>query len=182
MFSPPADVPSREYFLGAREAVERLAWLMERNNVLRDANSAEALAAYLDLNPKRPDYYQRLTGLLSDTTRKREATAMGDNLKLAIALQTADVYERAQMLILLAEDVQSDAAIVANMELGKLAMRIREAPVIRLVGGLKTPEEYFKIVRAAPPNPYQRKADELLAFLAARPTTRPAQVISSGRI
>ncbi len=171
MFTLPADVPSREYFLGAREAVERLAWLMERNNVLRDANSAEALAAYLDLNPKRPDYYQRLASLLSDTTTKREATAMGDNLKLGVALNTPNPYERTEMLIQLAKDERTDAAITANFELGLIALKPAEAPARVLIKDLKTAEEYFRIVIAAPPNPYQHEAARLLASLATRAKT-----------
>mgnify|MGYP001488237628 CR=1 FL=1 len=67
---------------------------------------------------------------------------------------------------LLLMDERTDAAIIANFELGKLAMRTAEAPDIgRLVKGLKTPEEYFRIVIAAPENPYQQKAAELLASL-----------------
>jgi hypothetical protein len=168
MFSPPADVPSRDYFRGAREAVERLVWLMERNHVLTDANSAEALGAYLELNPKQPDYYRRLTGLLSDTTRKREATAMGDNLKLAVALNTPNLYERTEMLIQLAKDERTDAAITANFELGLIALKPAEAPARPLMTDLKTAEEYFRIIIAAPPNPYQQEAARLLASLASR--------------
>lgn len=174
MFSPATDVPDRDYYRGALEAVERLVWLMEQNGVrveygkLADANSAEALAAYLDVNPKRPDHYKRLSALLSPAAGRREGTAMGDNLKLAVALQTADIYERAGMLIQLSRDERTDAAIVANFELGKLALRTAEAPAIALVKDLKTPEEYFRTVIAAPPNPYQQKAAELLTALAAR--------------
>jgi hypothetical protein len=107
--------------------------------------------------------------LLNDPARKRERTALGDNIKLAIALQTPNVYERAEMLVQLARDERTDAAIVANFELGKLALRTAEAPVINLVDGLKTPEEYFRIILAAPPNPYQQKAAEMLASMAIKP-------------
>jgi len=168
MFAPPTDVPSREYFLGAKEAVERLLWLVEENRVLTDPNSAEALGAYLAVNPKLPDYFQRLGSLLSDKTRQRERTAMGDNLKLAVALQTPDLYERADQLIQLAKDERTDAAIVANFELGKFALRTAEDPARLLIQDLKTPEQYFQIVIAAPPNPYRQKAAKLLASLATR--------------
>ena len=97
---------------------------------------------------------------------------MGDNIKLAIALQTPNVYERAEMLIQLARDERTDSAIVANFELGKLALRTAEAPAIGLVEGLKTPQEYFRTVIAAPANPYKRRAAELLVSLAARPRER----------
>jgi len=166
MFFQPAEVPSRDYYRGALEAVEQLAWLMSRNNVLNDPNAAEALGAFVDINPKLPDYAPRIGQLLSDPAKARESTNLGDNIKLAVALQTPNVYERAEMLMALAKDERTDAAIVANFELGKLAMRTAEAPNInQLVKGLKTPEKYFRIVIAAPENPYQRKAAELLAGL-----------------
>jgi len=174
MFSPPADVPPPDYYRQAVESVERLVWLMRQNDVrvedgkLVDANSAEALAAYLDLNPKEADYYKRLVGLLDDPRAKRESSAMGDNLKLAVARHTPDLYERADMLIQLARDERTDGAIVANFELGKLALRTAEDPAVVLIKDLKTPEEYFRIVIAAPPNPYQQKAAEMLASLTAR--------------
>jgi hypothetical protein len=171
IFSPPADVPSRAYFRGAAEAVERLLWLMEQNHVLSDPNSAEALGAYLDLDPGRPDYYSRLKDLL-DPKKGREKTPMGDNLKLAVALQTPNVYDRAEMLVELARDERTDAAIVANFELGKLALQTAQFRVIRLVTGVMTPEEHLNIVIAAPPNPYRQKAAELLATLAARPSEK----------
>lgn len=162
VFFPPAEVPNRDYYRGALEAVNRLTWLMSRNKVLNDPNAAEALGAYLDINPKLPDYYLRLSKLLGDPKKAREKTSLGDNLKLAIALQTPNIYERAEMLITLARDQRTDAAIVANFELGKLAMRTAEAPAISLVNGLKNPEEYFQIVIAAPDNPYREKAAKLL--------------------
>jgi hypothetical protein len=170
MFFPPAEVPSRDCYRGALEDAQQLAWLMSRNGVLNDPNAAEALGAYVDINPKLPDYAERLGRLLSDPARNREATSLGDNIKLAVALQTPNVYERAEMLIALARDERTDAAIVANFELGKLAMRTAEAPDIsRLVKGLKTPEEYFRTVIAALENPYQQKAVELLDSLQSAP-------------
>ncbi len=162
VFFPPAEVPNRDYYRGAIEAVNRLAWLMSQNKVLDDPNAAEALGAYLDINPKAPDYYQQLSKLLGDPEKAREQTSLGDNLKLAVALQTPNIYERAEMLITLARNQRTDAAIVANFELGKLAMRTAEAPAIGLVNGLKKPEEYFRIVIEAPKNPYRKKAIKLL--------------------
>jgi len=173
LFSPQADVPGLDAYRGATEAVERLIWMIEGNKVLNDPGSAEALGAYLDVNPKRPDYYGRLAALLSDETRKRESTPMGDNLKLAVALHTPDLYERADQLIQLAKEERTDAAIVANFELGKFALRTAEDPARVLIKDLKTPEEYFRLVIGAPPNPYEQKAAELLASLAARPKAKP---------
>lgn len=166
IFFSPAEVPSQDYYRGALEAVEQLAWLMNRNGVLTDPNAAEALGAFVDINPKLPNYAQRIGKLLSESDKAREGTSLGDNIKLAVALQTPNVYERAEMLMVLAKDERTDAAIVANFELGKLAMRTAEAPNInQIVKGLKMPDEYFQIVIAAPENPYQRKAAELLAGL-----------------
>jgi len=168
VFSPEPDVPSRRYYRDAAEAVERLLWLVQRNGVLEDPASAEALAVLLDINPKVPDYYDRLKGLL-DPAKGREKTAMGDNLKLAVALQTADVYRRAEMLVQLAKDVTTDAAIVANFELGKLALRTAQSRAIGLVEGVQKPEKHLSLVVEGPPNPYQQKAAELLASLTRRP-------------
>ena len=171
MFAPAAETPGRAYYLSAKEAVERLLWLMRRNDVLTDPNSAEALGALLDTDPKLPGYTQRIGRLLSDPDRPRERTAMGDNLKLAVALHTSDVYPRAEMLIELAKDERTDAAIVANFELGKLALRTAGDPAVLLIEGLKTPMEYFQQVIDSPPNPYRQKAAEMLASLVARDST-----------
>jgi len=162
-FAPLASAPSRRYYADALFAVERLVWLMEQNDVLNDSESSAALADYLNLNPFRTGYEDRLAELLSDPNKGYEKTKMGDNLKLAYAQVTTDPYARAEMLILLAEDERTDAAIEANYELGKLAMQPARAPAVRLL--VKGPEEYFKLVVAAPANPWQRLAAEELRSL-----------------
>lgn len=169
VFSPSVGVPARQYYTEALFAVERLIWLIDRNDAPNDEASAEALAAYLKENPHEPNYYERLGKLVG----KYEKTKMGDNLKLAFALATESLYERANMLILLAEDERQDAAIEANYELGRLAMRTAEAPPIRLIEKLKTPQEYFRKVTQAPPNPWGPLAEERLTWLAARPKETP---------
>jgi len=90
---------------------------------------------------------------------------MGDNLKLAVALATPNLYERAEMLILLAEDERTDSAIEANYQLGHLALRTREAPALGLVEKLKNPRAYFQLVVAAPDNPWRDLAAYQLAAL-----------------
>lgn len=166
MFFSPPRTPNLDHYRGALEAVNQLDWLMRSNGVLEDPAAAEAMGAYLDINPRLPDYYKRLSALLDDPDRPREKTRFGDNIKLAIALQTSDVYVRAPMLMALAADERTDAAIAANFELGKLALRTAEAPSIGIVvKGLKPPEEYFRIVIAAPQNPFQAQAAEFFASL-----------------
>jgi hypothetical protein len=173
MFTRAADLPGREYYRTALEGVERLLWVIEQNDVLADANSAEALGAYLSVNPNDVDYCDRLVALLSDRARLREKTKMGDNLKLAVALHTPDLYTRADMLIQLARDERTDAAVVANFELGLLTRSTARDPAIVLKPELKAPEEYFRTVVAAPPNPYQQKAAEQLASLTSQARAKP---------
>jgi hypothetical protein len=168
VFSPAADVPALRYYAEALSSVRRLVWLIERNDVLGDPASAEAMAALLEVDQCELDCYQRLEELAG----KYEHTRLGDNLKLAVALATPSLYERAEMLILLAQDARSDAAIEANYELGRLAMRTGQAPALPLVENLKKPQEYFELVTSAPPNPWQHPAWEHLASL--KPATRPA--------
>jgi len=167
LFFPPPQQPPQAYYSEMLLAAERLIWLIERNDLLTDPPAAEATAAYLQANPHQLDYRQRL-GRLAETY---EGTKMGDNLKLAVALATPNLYERAEMLILLAEDERTDSAIEANYHLGHLALRTREAPALGLVEKLKSPREYFQLVVAAPKNPWQ----ELAAFhLAALKTAQTA--------
>lgn len=168
VFSQPADVPALRYYAEALSSARRLVWLIERNDVLTDPASAEAMAALLEANPCDLNYYQRLAELAG----QYEPTRLGDNLKLAVAMATPSLYERAEMLILLARDASSDAGIEANYELGRLAMRTGQAPALPLVENLRKPQEYFELVTSAPPNPWQHLAWEHLAAL--RPTTRAA--------
>jgi hypothetical protein len=145
-----------------------LVWLIESNDVTNNPLSAEAFAALLDANPCGLNYYRQL----SELAGRHEHTLLGDNLKLAVAMATPSLYERAEMLILLAEDPKSDSAVEANYELGRLAMRTGQAPALPLVENLRKPQEYFQRVVASPPNPWQQPAWEHLASL--KPTTRPS--------
>ena len=167
-FPPPADVPGPRYYAEAMFSVRRLLWLLEHNDVLGDAVSAEAMAAILEANPCELNYCQRLAELAG----KYEHTPLGDNLKLVVAMATPNLYERAEMLIQLAKDARYDVAVEANYELGRLTMRTGQAPALPLVENLKKPQEYFEMVTAAPPNPWQQPAWEHLASL--RPASRTA--------
>ncbi len=162
VFMPAESLPGSAYYEQALFEVKRLVWLMEKNNVLDNKKSAEALATYLDVNPYKPDYLGRLEKLVG----KYESTQMGDNLKLVYALATPDLYEKAGALMVLAEArPPTDASIEANYELGQLAMR---DTVLRLKPELKSPEEYFKVVISAPDNPWQQRAAERLAWTRSR--------------
>jgi len=168
IFLPPAAMPGAGHYRKALADVERLLWIVKENDVLADAGSAEALAAWLNVYRRGRNCARRLGELAG----RYEQTRMGDNLKLAAAMTNPDLYERAETLIVLAESKPpTDASIEANYELARLTMGTSEAPALGLIEGLRTPEAYFKAVLAARPNPWQPMAGRLLESL--RPTTRP---------
>ena len=173
VFMAASSVPSTRYYGEAAFAVQRLLWLMDSNGVSNDPSSAAALAAYLDCNPHEAGYYEALAALAGNY----EGTNMGDNLKLAVALACQNLYERAEMLILLAGRQSSDAAIEANYELARLTMRTPEAPALPLVENLRQAEDYFRAVKDAGPSPWWPIAAEYLAW--RKPPTRPVATASS---
>jgi len=116
-----------------------------------------------------------------------EGTNLGDNLTLAWASAPPDPndpnlapydparvpYDRAIALIPLAEvRPPTDAAIQASFELGILASGTASAAALGLVEKLRKPEEYFKLVIAAPDNPWKPLARERLTWL--KPTQKEA--------
>ena len=126
-----------------------------------------ALAAWLeiDANCVNPTTYRRR---LADLIERFEGTNLGDNLTLAWSNASPDPYERARALIPLAEvRPPTDAAIQASFELGVLASGTAGAAALGLVENLRKPEEYFKLVIAAPDNPWKPLAAERLAWLKA---------------
>jgi hypothetical protein len=171
VFSPASPIPSDRYYGEATFAVRRLLWLMDSNDVPDDLPSAEALAAYLNCNPHDANYLDRLSALAG----LYEQTHLGDNLKLAVALACPNLYDRAEMLIFLAARGDTDTAIEANYELGRLAMRTAEAPALPLVENLRQAEDYFRAIQAAGASPWKPLAEEHLAALARRaPSTATA--------
>ena len=168
VFTGKSHVLAEAYYRQALLPIRRLIWLMEENQVLTDAAAAEALSAYLEVNPHLPNYAQRL-GRLLDPAKQREKTRMGNNIKLAIAEATPDVFERADVLALLAEDTSgdTDAAIEANFKLGLL---ITQEPIPKLMSGIKSARHYFSQVAKARPNPWQDEARKHLNHLP--PATR----------
>ncbi|MFP3936752.1 MAG: hypothetical protein ACLFVW_00330 [Phycisphaerae bacterium] len=163
LFMPHPSIPSQRYYAEALLAVERLRWLMEQNNAFNEPKAARALGEYTSLNPLKRDHTQRLKELAG----KYEDTPLGDNLKLAVARHIRDPYQRAEMLIWLAEGKPTDAAIEANYLLGMIAMRTSETPELVLNPDLKDPREYFRLVLAGPPSPYHRLARDRMRWLEA---------------
>jgi hypothetical protein len=171
VFSASPSAPSDRYYGEVTFAVRRLLWLMDSNDVLDDLPSTEALAAYLNCNPLDAHYPDRLSALAG----LYEQTRLGDNLKLAVAQACPNLYDRAEMLILLAARGDTDTAIEANYELGRLAMRTAEAPALPLVENLRQAEDYFRAIQAAEASPWKPLAEEHLAALARRaPSSAPA--------
>jgi hypothetical protein len=134
---------------------------MEVNDVLDDPVAGDAMAAWLSESPYELEYLERL----GDLVDAYERTSLGDNLKLAVAMAVDDPYLQAEILMLLAEDERTDAAIEANYQLGMLVMQTGRARALTLVPKIKTAQEYFRIVVAAPPNPWQEYALDHLALL-----------------
>ena len=71
------------------------------------------------------------------------------------------------MLIWLAADERTDAAVEANYQLGMLTMQTGRAMALPLIPRLKQPKDYFRTVIAAPPNPWQDLARQHLRRLPA---------------
>jgi len=143
---------------------------MSENSALQDAESARALAEYLSVNP----YALKHLDHLRDLAGKHEHTAMGDNLKLAVALAGDDEAERATALVLLSKARPlSDAGVEACWELGWLAKRVGPRPGNPVLAALKEPAWYFQEVAAARPSPWQQLAADQLQRLKA--ATQPAR-------
>lgn len=169
VFLPTESFPPRVYYAEALFRLRRLIWLMDRNDVANDDAAAEALGALLNENPYELEYEARVGKLVG----LYERTRLGDNLKLAAAMATGDPYVQAEMLIWLAEDERTDAAVEANYQLGMLAMQTARARALPLIPKLKKPQSYFRTVIAAPPNPWQDLARKHLTSFGKEPTGAP---------
>ncbi len=156
----PDSLPSPEYYRDALFATRRLIWLVENNAALEDPNAASALAAFLEINPAlSPD-----VRTLARAAERYRDTPMGGNWTVAVAKAQPDIYERARMLLQVAENWRDDpdAAIVANYELGILAM---SEPVLRMFEGMEPAEVYFRRVQDGPVNPWRDVAARRLEVL-----------------
>jgi len=169
LFLPPPTLPAREYCADALFKVRWLIWIIDQNALLDDPRAAEAFAEYLRLNPnafaRGDEHFERLCELAG----RYEDTRFGDNLRLAVARAESDPYEEARALVQLARET-TDAAIEAHFQLGRLTMQL---PVLGLLEGVREPQQYFEIVVAAPPNPWQDLARQRLKLLAAGPAETP---------
>ncbi len=169
VFLPTESFPPRVYYAEALFRLRRLIWLMDRNDVANDEAAAEALGALLNENPYELEYEARVGKLVG----LYERTRLGDNLKLAAAMATGDPYVQAEILIWLAEDERTDAAVEANYQLGMLTMQTARARALLLTPRLKKPQSYFRTVIAAPPNPWQDLARKHLTSFGKEPTGAP---------
>ena len=152
LFTPLPEVPDRPHYEQALLEVRRLMWLMDSNDVLSDADAAEAMAAWRGCNPCQSDYYDGLVNLLRDRSRNRERTKLGNNIKLAVAKVTGDVEA---MAVIAADDADPDAALQANFELGRLAM---QKPSLVAESRLSNAQVYLQKVLDAPANPFTAQA------------------------
>jgi hypothetical protein len=168
IFLQSSSLPAEQDYAEALLAVEVLRWKMQQNDVLTDPKCARAMAGLMGTNPYDQNYAQLLKDLATDPTYQN--TKMADNLRMAVARSKINLYRRAAEIKQIADDERTDSAIEANYELGRISMQSVSAPLIRLE--LRAPEEYFTIVVAAPPNPWQARAAGELA--RRKTTTIPA--------
>jgi hypothetical protein len=118
------------------------------------------MAAFLEVNPAlAPD--ARALKARAETFKD---TPVYGNWTVAVAKAQTDVYERARLLIQVAENWRDDpdAAIVANYELGILAM---SEPVLRMFEDMESPSVYFRRVQDGPVNPWKDIAAQRLKVL-----------------
>jgi hypothetical protein len=162
VFDPPASLPPPTYYPRAAARAGHLLWLSEQNGAARDPNAAAALGALLATDPRlvgTARHFRQLKRLAG----AYEGTALGDNLKLCVALANPHPSRRLEQLLILAgQRTDMDAAVRANYELGLMVLR---RPALSDRDDVKTAAEYFRAVRAAPPNPW--------TALAAEPVPRP---------
>jgi len=160
VFVPMESLPGMEYYRAALEHIWQVVWLMEANQV-RDgsAEDVRALAEYMRLWPD----FAVPAGRLRELAAGAAGTRLADNFRFRAAMAVKDELARAEALSAVAAEV-NDAAVAANYELGRLAMRWADRPAWRKLK-LKSAREYFKLVARAPKSPYGPRAERLLALL-----------------
>ncbi len=147
VFSEAPSLPPQEYYEQSLFKVRRLLWLMDHNNIVRDANAARAMSAYLQVNrfalePNAlPVELERLEKRFGDT-------CFATNLKLAHAMALGDPSRRADELVILTLQKQDPhAAIEASFELGQLVL---QQPFLCQRPDIKTRQTYFAAVLSGP--------------------------------
>lgn len=169
VFTRYPSLPRLPVYERALFEAERLTWWIAKNDVLTDPRCARAMANLMALNPYESDYTRNVKRLA--VAAEFQNTPMADNLRMAAAKLETDPYDRAEAMLSLASDERTDTAIEAHFELGRITMQTAQARAISLIRNLQTPRDYFNIVVAAPPNPWQTRALHYLTWLQ---TANPA--------
>jgi hypothetical protein len=174
LFLPVPPLPAAGYYNRALSRVTWLLWIIHQNKLLDTVETrpgeVRILAAWLQINPYRRDYGDRLRALLSAEQIDGQpvdvsASSLADNIRLALAKTLVDPVERAEALKALAETLD-DAAIGAHYELGRLL--VQDPRLARKVEGLSTAREYFSLVaEKAIVNPWKQDAQDNLQWLTA---------------
>ena len=167
-------LPSKEYYRKVLAETDNIIWLMEINEV-RDDNSknTDAFRDYM----KRWPFVGTKSSELRELAKGYKDTNLSDNFLLTATLAEKNENDRAKQLSELAGEI-NDAAIVANYELGRLALRLEGTPAWSKMN-LKPAGHYFRIVKSAQDNPYRISAEQHLAWIEGRKqtTTMPKRSI-----
>jgi hypothetical protein len=168
--APLPDRPEQSAYTRSLFEADTLLWRIEVNRASENPIVAQGLARLIALHPADPDAIRKLRLLAEDDAYKN--TSIAGNIQIALARANPNLYDRVAALKTIAAQHRQDpdAAIEANYELGRLWLHAASAPFVRW--DLKPPEEYFRIVVAAPPSPWQQRAAEHLARLKAAAPTR----------
>ena len=167
LFEPVPPLPARAQYEQALQEVRQLLWLMDQNDVIADAASAEAMAAWRSCNPCQGDCYGQLRSLLADRACDRSRTRLGNNIKLDIAKLAGDLDA---MKAIAADTSDFDAAVQASIELGRLAM---QKPWLVEQARLQPAATYFRKVMEGPDNPWRSQVAQWLLPATRPPSTEP---------
>ena len=166
VFGYSESLPGREYYGKVLDETDNVIWLMETNKVLDGGiKNAEAFRDYMRLWP----FADAQSKELQDLAKGYQETNLADNFRLRAALAQENELDRARQLSRLAGEID-DAAIAANYELGRLALRLEKTPQWSKMN-LKSAEHYFKVSESALDNPYRTSAEQYLTWLAGRKPT-----------
>jgi len=165
--------PRQEAYEQALQDVDRLAWMIDRNNLQNDPAAVRLLAAWLKLDPNSPRADEYLQSLM-DLAYQARQTVLKDNLVLAVAMATPDLDRRVNLLQMIAAQQDTDASVEANFQLGLLAMQVQApdgdspttAPTTRpVLPPLQEAVKYFQAVHNAGQTPWSVSADSWLSIL-----------------
>jgi hypothetical protein len=164
-FSPLESLPGREYYRNVLQEIDHTLWRMQAGNVLDGPpENVQAFAEYMRRWPFKPANQEELLNL----AQQFEQTPLGEDFRLQAVMAAGPELARALRLREIRPD--SVAAIQANYELGRLALRLADTPGWK-ENGLRPAAEYFQAVVAAQENPWTASASQHLTRLTA---PRPA--------